>query len=43
MDEVGVGSGEGFNVNVVWIGGLDFFMGDFEYLVVFRIVVMFIV
>ncbi|KAM9673489.1 histone deacetylase 7 isoform 1-T1 [Trichechus inunguis] len=39
-DEVGAGSGEGFNVNVAWAGGLDPPMGDPEYLAAFRIVVM---
>ncbi|OWK16826.1 HDAC7 [Cervus elaphus hippelaphus] len=34
------GSGEGFNVNVAWAGGLDPPMGDPEYLAAFRIVVM---
>ncbi|KAB0402629.1 hypothetical protein E2I00_000839, partial [Balaenoptera physalus] len=37
---VGAGSGEGFNVNVAWAGGLDPPMGDPEYLAAFRIVVM---
>uniref|UniRef100_A0A8C6I9Z8 Histone deacetylase n=1 Tax=Mus spicilegus TaxID=10103 RepID=A0A8C6I9Z8_MUSSI len=40
VDEVGTGSGEGFNVNVAWAGGLDPPMGDPEYLAAFRIVVM---
>lgn len=40
VDEVGAGSGEGFNVNVAWAGGLDPPMGDPEYLAAFRIVVM---
>uniref|UniRef100_A0A8C7EFX2 Histone deacetylase n=1 Tax=Nothoprocta perdicaria TaxID=30464 RepID=A0A8C7EFX2_NOTPE len=39
-DEVGVGPGEGFNVNVAWTGGLDPPMGDPEYLAAFRTVVM---
>ncbi|KAM4700209.1 histone deacetylase 7 isoform 3-T3 [Discoglossus pictus] len=39
-DEVGAGSGEGFNVNVAWTGGLDPPMGDAEYLAAFRTVVM---
>uniref|UniRef100_A0A7N5JG12 Histone deacetylase n=1 Tax=Ailuropoda melanoleuca TaxID=9646 RepID=A0A7N5JG12_AILME len=39
-DEVGAGSGEGFNVNVAWAGGLDPPMGDPEYLAAFRTVVM---
>ncbi|XP_045657150.1 histone deacetylase 7 isoform X3 [Ursus americanus] len=39
-DEVGAGSGEGFNVNVAWAGGLDPPMGDPEYLAAFRMVVM---
>ncbi|XP_004863180.1 histone deacetylase 7 isoform X2 [Heterocephalus glaber] len=40
VDEVGAGSGEGFNVNVPWAGGLDPPMGDPEYLAAFRMVVM---
>lgn len=40
VDEVGAGSGEGFNVNVAWAGGLDPPMGDPEYLAAFRLVVM---
>uniref|UniRef100_A0A8C5LD69 Histone deacetylase n=1 Tax=Jaculus jaculus TaxID=51337 RepID=A0A8C5LD69_JACJA len=40
VDEVGAGSGEGFNINVAWAGGLDPPMGDPEYLAAFRIVVM---
>ncbi|XP_054998100.1 histone deacetylase 7 isoform X1 [Sorex araneus] len=40
VDEVGAGSGEGFNVNVAWAGGLDPPMGDPEYLAAFRVVVM---
>ncbi|XP_077026796.1 histone deacetylase 7 isoform X2 [Tamandua tetradactyla] len=40
VDEVGSGSGEGFNVNVAWAGGLDPPMGDPEYLAAFRMVVM---
>ncbi|XP_066440420.1 histone deacetylase 7 isoform X4 [Eleutherodactylus coqui] len=39
-DEVGANSGEGFNVNVAWAGGLDPPMGDAEYLAAFRTVVM---
>ncbi|XP_069509291.1 histone deacetylase 7 isoform X3 [Ambystoma mexicanum] len=39
-EEVGTGSGEGFNVNVAWTGGLDPPMGDPEYLAAFRTVVM---
>uniref|UniRef100_A0A3B3Q227 Histone deacetylase n=1 Tax=Paramormyrops kingsleyae TaxID=1676925 RepID=A0A3B3Q227_9TELE len=38
--EVGSGTGEGFNVNVAWTGGLDPPMGDAEYLAAFRTVVM---
>lgn len=34
--QVGTGSGEGFNVNVAWAGGLDPPMGDPEYLAAFR-------
>ncbi|XP_037702451.1 histone deacetylase 7 isoform X2 [Choloepus didactylus] len=40
VDEVGAGSGEGFNVNVAWAGGLEPPMGDPEYLAAFRMVVM---
>ncbi|KAB1270257.1 Histone deacetylase 7 [Camelus dromedarius] len=40
VDWVGAGSGEGFNVNVAWAGGLDPPMGDPEYLAAFRRVVM---
>ncbi|XP_062314056.1 histone deacetylase 7-like isoform X1 [Osmerus eperlanus] len=39
-NEVGVGTGKGFNVNVAWTGGLDPPMGDAEYLAAFRTVVM---
>ncbi|XP_075055364.1 histone deacetylase 7 isoform X3 [Mixophyes fleayi] len=39
-DEVGANSGEGFNVNVAWAGGLEPPMGDAEYLAAFRTVVM---
>uniref|UniRef100_A0A8D3DTB4 Histone deacetylase n=1 Tax=Scophthalmus maximus TaxID=52904 RepID=A0A8D3DTB4_SCOMX len=39
-DEVGSGSGVGFNVNVAFTGGLDPPMGDVEYLAAFRSVVM---
>nr|XP_033792474.1 histone deacetylase 7 isoform X2 [Geotrypetes seraphini] len=39
-DQVGAGSGEGFNVNVAWTGGIDPPMGDPEYLAAFRTVVM---
>ncbi|XP_053311882.1 histone deacetylase 7 [Spea bombifrons] len=39
-DEVGASSGEGFNVNVAWTGGLEPPMGDAEYLAAFRTVVM---
>ncbi|XP_019718621.1 histone deacetylase 7 isoform X2 [Hippocampus comes] len=38
--EVGLGAGEGFNVNVAWTGGLDPPMGDAEYLAAFRTVLM---
>lgn len=34
--QVGAGSGEGFNVNVAWAGGLDPPVGDPEYLAAFR-------
>ncbi|XP_058163864.1 histone deacetylase 7 isoform X2 [Dasypus novemcinctus] len=40
VDEVGAGSGEGFNVNIAWAGGLEPPMGDPEYLAAFRMVVM---
>ncbi|XP_014323876.1 histone deacetylase 7-like [Xiphophorus maculatus] len=39
-NEVGVGAGKGFNVNVGWTGGLEPPMGDAEYLAAFRAVVM---
>nr|XP_014340344.1 PREDICTED: histone deacetylase 7 isoform X3 [Latimeria chalumnae]XP_014340347.1 PREDICTED: histone deacetylase 7 isoform X3 [Latimeria chalumnae]XP_014340353.1 PREDICTED: histone deacetylase 7 isoform X3 [Latimeria chalumnae] len=39
-DEVGSGPGEGFNVNVAWMGGLDPPMADPEYLAAFRTIVM---
>lgn len=39
-EEVGMGAGEGFNVNVAWTGGLNPPMGDAEYLAAFRTVVM---
>ncbi|XP_031424127.1 histone deacetylase 7 isoform X2 [Clupea harengus] len=39
-EEVGMGAGEGFNVNVAWNGGLNPPMGDAEYLAAFRTVVM---
>ncbi|GAA6074332.1 histone deacetylase 5 [Tachysurus ichikawai] len=39
-DEVGVGPGVGFNVNIAWTGGVDPPMGDVEYLTAFRTVVM---
>ncbi|XP_075804531.1 histone deacetylase 9 isoform X3 [Microtus pennsylvanicus] len=39
-NEVGVGLGEGFNINIAWTGGLDPPMGDAEYLEAFRTVVM---
>ncbi|XP_067360202.1 histone deacetylase 7-like isoform X2 [Channa argus] len=38
--EVGMGAGEGFNVNIGWTGGLSPPMGDAEYLAAFRTVVM---
>ncbi|CAL9702521.1 unnamed protein product [Knipowitschia caucasica] len=38
--EVGSGSGEGFNVNIAFTGGLEPPMGDAEYLAAFRTVVM---
>ncbi|XP_026059920.1 histone deacetylase 5-like isoform X3 [Carassius auratus] len=39
-EEVGVGPGEGFNVNIAWTGGVEPPMGDVEYLTAFRTVVM---
>ncbi|XP_076870800.1 histone deacetylase 7 isoform X2 [Brachyhypopomus gauderio] len=39
-NEVGSGTGEGFNVNVAWSGDLDCLLGDAEYLAAFRTVVM---
>ncbi|XP_051562022.1 histone deacetylase 4-like isoform X3 [Myxocyprinus asiaticus] len=39
-EEVGSGSGVGFNVNVAFTGGLEPPMGDAEYLAAFRTVVM---
>ncbi|XP_030649036.1 histone deacetylase 5 [Chanos chanos] len=39
-EEVGVGPGFGFNVNIAWTGGVDPPMGDVEYLTAFRTVVM---
>ncbi|XP_061463750.1 histone deacetylase 4 isoform X2 [Rhineura floridana] len=39
-DEVGIGPGVGFNVNMAFTGGLDPPMGDTEYLTAFRTVVM---
>ncbi|XP_062972080.1 histone deacetylase 4 isoform X2 [Elgaria multicarinata webbii] len=39
-DEVGIGPGAGFNVNMAFTGGLDPPMGDTEYLTAFRTVVM---
>ncbi|XP_053139199.1 histone deacetylase 4 isoform X3 [Hemicordylus capensis] len=39
-DEVGIGPGVGFNVNMAFTGGLDPSMGDTEYLTAFRTVVM---
>uniref|UniRef100_A0A4W4GEX9 Histone deacetylase n=1 Tax=Electrophorus electricus TaxID=8005 RepID=A0A4W4GEX9_ELEEL len=39
-EEVGAGSGVGFNVNIAWTGGVDPPMGDVEYLSAFRTVVM---
>uniref|UniRef100_A0A8D0CII2 Histone deacetylase n=1 Tax=Scleropages formosus TaxID=113540 RepID=A0A8D0CII2_SCLFO len=39
-DEVGSGPGEGFTVNVAFTGGLHPPMGDVEYLLAFRTVVM---
>ncbi|XP_016307924.1 histone deacetylase 5-like [Sinocyclocheilus anshuiensis] len=39
-EEVGVGPGEGFNVNIAWTGGVEPHMGDVESLTAFRTVVM---
>uniref|UniRef100_A0A8C9SFX9 Histone deacetylase n=1 Tax=Scleropages formosus TaxID=113540 RepID=A0A8C9SFX9_SCLFO len=39
-EEVGLGPGVGFNVNIAWTGGVDPPMGDVEYLTAFRTVVM---
>ncbi|XP_051987193.1 histone deacetylase 5-like isoform X2 [Xyrauchen texanus] len=39
-EEVGVGPGEGFNVNIAWTGGVEPPMGNVEYLTAFRTVVM---
>ncbi|XP_051566362.1 histone deacetylase 4-like isoform X2 [Myxocyprinus asiaticus] len=39
-DEVGIGPGVGFNVNMAFTGGLEPPMGDAEYLAAFRTVVM---
>uniref|UniRef100_A0AAY4EEU3 histone deacetylase n=1 Tax=Denticeps clupeoides TaxID=299321 RepID=A0AAY4EEU3_9TELE len=39
-EEVGIGAGVGFNVNMAWTGGLNPPMGDAEYLAAFRTVVM---
>lgn len=36
VSQVGAGSGEGFNVNVAWAGGLEPPIGDPEYLAAFR-------
>ncbi|XP_040599197.1 histone deacetylase 9 isoform X13 [Mesocricetus auratus] len=35
-NEVGIGQGEGYNINIAWTGGLDPPMGDVEYLEAFR-------
>ncbi|MBN3298014.1 HDAC9 deacetylase, partial [Amia calva] len=39
-DECGSGAGEGYNVNIAWTGGLDPPMGDVEYLMAFRTVIL---
>nr|XP_015213418.1 PREDICTED: histone deacetylase 9 isoform X3 [Lepisosteus oculatus] len=39
-DECGSGPGEGYNVNIAWTGGLDPPMGDVEYLMAFRTVII---
>uniref|UniRef100_A0A8C3IWX0 Histone deacetylase n=1 Tax=Chrysemys picta bellii TaxID=8478 RepID=A0A8C3IWX0_CHRPI len=39
-EEVGSGMGVGYNVNIAWTGGVDPPIGDVEYLVAFRTVVM---
>ncbi|XP_040599198.1 histone deacetylase 9 isoform X14 [Mesocricetus auratus] len=36
-NEVGIGQGEGYNINIAWTGGLDPPMGDVEYLEAFRV------
>lgn len=36
LTDCGLGDGFGFNVNIVFGGVFNFFMGDVEYLVVFR-------
>lgn len=38
--QVGVGLGEGYNINIAWTGGLDPPMGDVEYLEAFRLVLL---
>ncbi|MCJ8729134.1 hypothetical protein PDJAM_G00102770, partial [Pangasius djambal] len=38
-DEVGLGEGEGFNINVEWLCGMDPPIGDAEYLAAFRTVI----
>ncbi|CAG2109081.1 unnamed protein product, partial [Medioppia subpectinata] len=40
LQEVGVGEGVGFNVNIGWCGSLSPPMGDAEYLAAFRAIVM---
>ncbi|ERE73264.1 histone deacetylase 9-like protein [Cricetulus griseus] len=37
METVGVGLGEGYNINIAWTGGLDPPMGDVEYLEAFSL------
>ncbi|XP_058862729.1 histone deacetylase 5 isoform X2 [Acipenser ruthenus] len=39
-EEVGSGTGVGYNVNIAWTGGVEPPMGDVEYLTAFRTVVM---
>lgn len=38
--QVGIGQGEGYNINIAWTGGLDPPMGDVEYLEAFRLVLL---
>ncbi len=40
LQEIGIGEGTGFNINIGWCGSLSPPMGDAEYLAAFRTVVM---